>query len=291
MELKKNKVLAIIQARFKSTRFPGKVLKKIGQKTILEILIKRLLKSQNISKIIVACSQNSQDKKIINICKKLKINYFSGSEKDVLSRFYYAAVRYKGINIARITADCPLIDPVIADEVITNFFLKNVDYACTGNFPDGLDFEIFKFSALKAAFFKSKVFFEREHVTTYIKKNKQFKKFYLMHPKDYSSIRLSVDEKEDLIVIEKVIKSFRNNLYFNFKNIIDLFNKHKNIFSHNSHIPINEGANLNSGQKMWKRANKVIPGGTMLFSKNPDLFLPKFWPAYLANLINAVFGI
>ena len=71
--LKENKVLAIIQARFDSTRFPGKVLKKINKQSILEIIIKRLSKCHNISKIIVACSYNKNDIKIIDLCKKLKI--------------------------------------------------------------------------------------------------------------------------------------------------------------------------------------------------------------------------
>ena len=117
MELKRE-VLAIIQARYNSTRFPGKVVKKINNQTILEILIKRLSKSKCISKIIVACSKNHDDKEIINICKKLRINYFTGSEIDVLGRFYNAAKKYKASSVVRITADCPLIDPEIVDEVI-----------------------------------------------------------------------------------------------------------------------------------------------------------------------------
>ena len=91
MELKKSKVLAIVQTRYLSSRFPGKVLKKIDDKTILEILIKRLSKSKKISKIIIACSSNSLDKNIIKISKKLGIDYFVGSENNVLSRFYNAA--------------------------------------------------------------------------------------------------------------------------------------------------------------------------------------------------------
>ena len=158
MELKKE-VLAIVQARYNSIRFPGKVLKKINNKTILEILIRRLSRSKHISKIIVACSKNNDDKKIVNICDKLGIDHFSGSEKDVLDRFYNAAKKYKASNIVRITADCPFIDPEIVDEVINNFFIKKVDYASNinpGTFPDGLDVEVFKFSALKEAFKKSK---------------------------------------------------------------------------------------------------------------------------------------
>jgi glutamate-1-semialdehyde aminotransferase/spore coat polysaccharide biosynthesis protein SpsF (cytidylyltransferase family) len=282
MELKK-KVLAIIQARYNSTRFPGKVVKKINNKTILEILIRRLARSKHITKIIVACSNNRKDKAIVTICRKLNVNYFIGSENDVLNRFYQTAKKYRGINIVRITADCPLIDSNIVDDVISNFFFKNVDYASNVNpptFPDGLDVEVFKFSVLKEAYINAKKSEEREHVTPFIINNKKFKKFNLKNSIDYSSLRLTLDEKEDFILIAKIIKYFKNNLNFNLKNILDLYKKKKNFFLINSHLVRNEGYNLNTGQKMWKRAKNVIPGGTMLFSKNPDLFLPKFWPAY-----------
>jgi glutamate-1-semialdehyde aminotransferase/spore coat polysaccharide biosynthesis protein SpsF (cytidylyltransferase family) len=282
MELKRN-VLAIVQARYNSTRFPGKVVKKINHQSVLEILIKRLSKSKNISKIIVACSKHLKDKEIISICSKLGINFFLGSENNVLDRFYKAAKKYKAYNILRVTADCPLIDPEIVDNLISNFFLNKVDYASNTNpptFPDGLDVEIFKFSALKIAYFKAKKSYEKEHVTPYIINNKKFKKFNLHNSKDYSFLRLTLDEKEDFILIEKIIKNFKNNLYFNLNSILNFYENNKNFFLINRHIMRNEGYKLNSGQKMWKRAKKVIPGGTMLFSKNPDLYLPNFWPAY-----------
>jgi len=282
MELKK-KVLAIIQARYNSTRFPGKVVKKINNKTILEILIRRLSRSKHITKIIVACSNNRNDKAIVTICRKLGVNYFIGSENDVLNRFYHAAKKYRGINIVRITADCPLIDPNIVDDVISNFFFKNVDYASNVNpptFPDGLDVEVFKFSVLKEAYMNAKKSVEREHVTPFIINNKKFRKFNLKNSIDCSSLRLTLDEKEDFILISNIIKNFKNNLNFSLKNILNLNKKKRNFFLINSHLVRNEGYNLNAGQKMWKRAKNVIPGGTMLFSKNPDLFLPKFWPAY-----------
>ena len=277
------KVIAIIQARYNSTRFPGKVLKKINNLTILEILVKRLSRSKYISKIIVACSNNLNDRPIVSICKKLGLSYFVGSENDVLDRFYNAAKKYKAINIVRITADCPLVDANIVDKVIGSFFLKNLDYASNVNpptFPDGLDVEIFKFSALKEAHSKAKQFAEREHVTPFIIYNKKFKKFNLMNSKDYSFLRLTLDEKEDLTLIEKIIKNFNNNIYFNLDNILNFYKKNKKTFLINSQIKRNEGANLNLGQKMWKRAKNIIPGGSMLFSKNPDLYLPNFWPAY-----------
>ena len=126
MELnKKFEVLAIVQARYLSSRLPGKVLKKVNDKTIIEILINRLIKSKKISKIIIACSSNKMDKEIIKIAKKLRIDYFIGSEKNVLARYYFAAKKFNYKNIVRITADCPLIDPNVVDLVIKNFFEKS----------------------------------------------------------------------------------------------------------------------------------------------------------------------
>ena len=157
MEL--NKVVAIVQARYDSIRFPGKILKKINNKSILEILIKRLLKSKKISKVIVACTKSTNDKKIIQECKKLKIDFYRGSEKNVLERYFKSAKLFKAPNIVRICADCPLIDINIIDNVIENFFKKKVDYASNTlrpTFPDGLDIEIFNFKSLKEAFKKAK---------------------------------------------------------------------------------------------------------------------------------------
>jgi glutamate-1-semialdehyde aminotransferase/spore coat polysaccharide biosynthesis protein SpsF (cytidylyltransferase family) len=286
MEFKKNKVLAIIQARYSASRFPGKVLKIINKKTLLEILIKRLSKSKYISKIIVACSLNDKDSKIIDICKKLKIDYFAGSENNVLDRFYKSAKKSKIKNIVRITGDCPLIDSEIVDIVIKNFFLNKVDYASNTNpptFPDGLDVEIFKFNALKNAYFNAKNNHEREHVTPYIIKNKKFKKFNLKNSQDISWLRLTLDEERDFQVIKKIVRNFKNNLYFNLNDIFNLYKKNKNIFLLNSNLIRNEGSSMNTGQKMWKRAKNIIPEGTMLFSKNPDLFLPGKWPAYFSK--------
>jgi glutamate-1-semialdehyde 2,1-aminomutase len=283
MVLKKNKVLAIIQARHDSTRFPGKVLKKINNQSILEIIIKRLSKCHDISKIIVACSDNKNDVKIINLCKRLNIDYFAGSEHDVLERFYKASIKFKGSNILRITADCPLIDYVIVDKIINNFFSTNVDYASNINpptFPDGFDAEIFTFAALKTAHKQANLQIEREHIRPFMLNNKSFKKFNLKSIKNYSSIRLTIDEPADFKVIKNIINHFKNNLFFLYEDIICLYKKKKSFFLDNMHINRNEGLYLNQGQKLWRRAKKIIPGGTMLFSKNPDLFLPNFWPAY-----------
>ncbi len=280
----KLKLIAIVQARYSSSRLPGKILKKFKKLSYLEILIKRLKKSKKLDKIIVAISKNPNDKKIEKICEKLNISHFTGSENDVIDRYFKAAKFFKAENIARITADCPLTDPKIVDEVARNFFQKNADYATNTlppTFPDGLDVEIFNYKTLHNAWKasrKNKRF--REHVTTHIRENKNIKKINIKFQEDFSFLRLTLDEFDDIKVINSVLNKSNNILDIGIRDIIDIYKKNKNIFKSNSYIKRNEGMSLIEGQKIWKKAKKIIPGGTMLFSKNPDLFLPDKWPAY-----------
>ena len=280
---KKNNVIAIVQARVSSKRLPGKVLKLINKKSVLEILIRRLSKSRQISKIIVACSKKKSDFKIIQLCQKMNIDYFAGSEENVLERFYKTAQKFKAQNILRITGDCPLVDPKIVDNVIEIFHTKKLDYVTNANpptYPDGFDVEVFTFKALEESFKKAKNPYQKEHVTPYIYQNNKFKKFNVRCKKNFSNLRLTLDEKKDFELISKIFDHFKGNIYFSYEDILKYYKKNKKVFLINIGIKRNEGPHLHEGQKLWKRAKDIIPGGTMLFSKNPDLFLPNFWPAY-----------
>ena len=277
-----NDVIAIVQARFGSSRFPGKILKKIEGVTILEILIKRLLQSKKIKKIIIACSTNPKDNRIIKICKQVGVLYYRGSEKNVLERYYFTAKKFKATNIARITSDCPLIDIDIVDQLIDRYQQNNYDYVSNCSpptFPDGLDIEVFKFNLLEEAYTKVKSSYQKEHVTPYIK-NIAKKKYNLQNKIDLSWMRLTLDEEKDFILIKKIYLKFKRKKIFYLKDILKLYKKDKKIFEINKHLKRNEGSDMISGQKMWRRAKSIIPGGSMLFSKNPDLFLPGKWPAY-----------
>ena len=280
------KTITIIQARTGSSRLPKKVLKKFKGYTYLEILIKRIKKSKFVNKIVVATTAEKEDDQIHKICKSLKIYCYRGSKDDVIDRYFKVSSLFEAKNIIRITADCPLIDPKIIDQVVENFLSNNVSYSTNTlppTFPDGLDVEIFSFASLKKAWEASRINKRlQEHVTTYIREN-NFKKINLRYKKDYSFLRLTLDEKIDLNVINFVLSSFSKKFIFDLEDIIKLYNKNKNKFELNMNIKRNEGKNLNTGQKTWIRAKNSIPGGTMLFSKNPDLFLPKKWPAYFSK--------
>ena len=135
-----------------STRLPGKVLLKVKNKTILDHLVKRIKLVNKINKIIIATTTNKNDQKIVNWCQKKKINYFRGSEKNVLERVFLTAKKYKLDIIVLITGDCPIIDHNLISETL-NVFLKNkADYVSNNHirtYPDGMDVQVLNFRSLK----------------------------------------------------------------------------------------------------------------------------------------------
>ena len=276
MANKKINVLAIIQARTGSSRFPSKVLQKISGKTIVSLIYERLSKSKIIDKTIIATSNDKKDNFLYSHLIKKDIRVFRGSEKNVLDRFYNASLKYKPKWIVRITADCPLIDPVIVDKVIDKYNKFNADYATNTmppTFPDGLDVEVFSLKVLKDSWVKTKKQkFFREHVTTHIRKNNKIKKINYTYKEDYSFLRLTLDDAVDYKVITKILSQFPSIYSFNINKLASLYKKKKYLFLENMKTVRNEGESMSTGQKFWIRANNIIPGGTMLFSKNPDNF-------------------
>ena len=167
MELK---TVLVTQARTGSTRLPGKVLKEVNGKTLLQIHLERLSKSSKVSEIIVATTDKEEDLIIYNQAIKWGFSASRGSELDVLDRFYQAVKDQNADWIVRVTSDCPLIDPNLLDQVISFVQEKDVDYGSNGlieHFPDGQDIEVFKFSALEIAWKNAELKSEREHVTPY----------------------------------------------------------------------------------------------------------------------------
>lgn len=219
----------IIQARMGSSRLPGKVMINICGKPVIEHVIERLKMSKVLDDIIIATTDSLKDNVIVQQAKKNGVKWFCGSEEDVLSRYYYAAKENNLDTIVRITADCPLIDPVILDNVV-EFYNKNNYLLVTnaGNieeqrtYPRGLDVEVFSFEIIEQVFNIAKKLHQREHVTPYIYENYGDKIYYYKNDIDYSNYRWTLDTEEDLELITIIFNNFYSKYGqdFGFKDIL-----------------------------------------------------------------------
>lgn len=272
----------VIQARMGSSRLPGKVLREIKGKSLLEILINRVRRAKRVDRIIVATTTSKADDAIVSACSKLGIAFWRGSESDVLQRYFDAAQHFGLTDIVRITADCPLTDPDLLDEAIDSYFQGDSEYLCNNyppSYPDGLDIEVFTMKQLSLAAHKAEDQSDREHVTPYIRKS-LVEFTTLGAPRDYSAHRWTVDEKSDFDFVSELLKLADYDFLSPWGRFREIVEANPQVSELNSSISRNEGAILGQGQKLWKRAKTVIPGGNMLLSKRAEMFLPDGWPAY-----------
>lgn len=242
------KVVVVTQARLGSTRLPQKVIKEIKGKTLLQIHIDRIKQATFVNDIIVATTDNTEDNIICELSSKMNVKCFRGSVNDVLDRFYQSVKSEKPDYIVRLTSDCPLIDPILLDEVIQTAILKKVDYYANvieELYPDGQDIEIFTFDALEKAWNDATLTSDREHVTPYIRNNSSYKGGNLFSSdnhgleQSYNSVRLTVDEQKDFEVISILIDKLGAD-----KSWLEYAEKYKNdieIKKLNEHITRNEG--------------------------------------------------
>jgi glutamate-1-semialdehyde 2,1-aminomutase len=269
-----------------STRLPGKVLKSIIDKPMIEILLARLSQSSELDEIVVAAPEEKENDHLQLVVESLGYQCTRGSEKNVLNRFYESAKSVGADVIVRITGDCPLVDSVLVDHCIKGYKNSNVDYFSNINpatYPDGLDIEVMSFESIERANNETKSEFDREHVTPYIRSSDSFLKSSMQHTEDLSAQRWSVDEPEDLVVITNIFKHFSPDILFDWKQVLELKRSQPKLFQANRKIKNNEGASMGTGQKLYRRAKKVIPGGNMLLSKRPEMFLPEKWPSYFSK--------
>lgn len=195
-----------------SNRLPCKVLREIDGKPMLWHVANRLQFSRAISSIIVATTEEKEDDPIENFCRKEGIKFYRGSEKDVLDRYYKSAQHIRADIVVRITADCPLIDPVIVDKTVRAFIEREQKYDGASNivrrtYPRGLDAEVIAFHALEKCHKYALEACHREHVTLYIYDNPGiFRIFSVEGKKDLSNFRWTVDEIEDFNFVVEIYK-------------------------------------------------------------------------------------
>lgn len=237
------RVVCIMQARVGSTRLPAKVLKKISGKTVLEHDVDRLKRVKNINTVVIATTTEKRDIEIVEESNRLGVNYFRGSENDVLSRYYYAAKENNADVVVRVTSDCPLLDSEVTEEIIKFYLDNHSQYDYVSNtldrtYPRGFDTEVFSFKVLEEAFLNAKENFQREHVTPYIWDIKPNYRIYQYKNKlNNSDLRLTLDTKEDLELITKIYDAlYKNNSYFGLKEILELFNERPELIEINKEI-------------------------------------------------------
>jgi spore coat polysaccharide biosynthesis protein SpsF len=240
------KIIAVIQARIRSTRLPGKVLLPLAGESVLAHVVRRVKKVSDVSEVVVATSVNTADAIISDACKKLDVRVFRGSEQDVLDRYYQASVPLHPDHVVRVTADCPMIDPQVIDTVIGRHLEAGADYTSntvTPTYPDGEDVEIFTMGALEKAWKFARLISEREHVTPYMRNNPQlFKLLNVACATDMSSQRWTIDEERDYLFLQEVFNTlYPVNSLFSMSDVVNFIKRNPQIEAMNSGISRNEG--------------------------------------------------
>jgi spore coat polysaccharide biosynthesis protein SpsF len=190
-----------------STRLPGKVLKTIKGKTLLEYHLERLEKTG--LPVVVATSELGQDDPIVELCDRLGVSVWRGDEQDVLSRYAEAAQEYGFDPVIRVTSDCPLIDPSLLMQGLKKYEANNYEYleaVAESGIPHGLDFQIVSYSKLKEADLQATEVYKREHVMPYVSKQSGISRGQINSENNYRWIRITVDQPEDFQLITILIE-------------------------------------------------------------------------------------
>jgi spore coat polysaccharide biosynthesis protein SpsF len=239
------KIVAMIQARMTSSRLPGKIMADVAGQPMLHYVVGRALKASTIDLVTVATTDRGTDDIVVRFCKDAGIAVFRGSEQDVLDRYYQAAKSFEADTIVRLTADCPLLDPVVIDRVVSVFAHGGYDYVSNTmerTYPDGLDTEVFRWSALERAWRDACLKSEREHVTPFIwKQPALFRLGNVKHNQNFSHLRWTVDRPQDLEFVRRVYDYLGPDPTFGMEEIFALLRGHPELQTINAGIESNEG--------------------------------------------------
>ena len=261
-------ILAVIQARMGSSRLPGKVLLDLAGRPVLWHGVARVRQAGLVDKVMVATTDAPGDEPIRQFCAEQGIACFGGSETDVLGRYWQAvqsAGAGPGDGIVRITADCPLIDPEVIDRVVKVFIQSRADYVSNvqpPTFPDGLDVEVFKFSALQTAWKEARLSSEREHVTPYIRNHpEKFSRENVVHGQDLSALRWTLDESADYALLQRLVGALQaQKPDFHLEDVLQVLAEHPEWAALNASFARNEGY-----EKSLRQDNAPLCLGTVQF--------------------------
>ena len=224
------RVVAIVQARMKSTRLPGKVLLPIQGEPMLTWVVERARLAKTVDEVIVATTTDRSDNAVDNHCNARDFTIYRGDPVDVLDRYWNTVELFDVDVIVRLTADCPLMDPELIDATVEPLMDKEdpVDFATTRlpwerTYPIGLDVEVSTREALRRAWQEAAESHQREHVMPYLYENpEQFRILLLNAEEDYGDLRWTVDTKEDLAFIREIVARLPDRSSFRWHDILSI---------------------------------------------------------------------
>lgn len=238
------KTVAIIQGRMNSRRLPGKILSDVAGSPLISHVIRRAEASGVFHDVVLATTADRSDDPVEEFCVSRGIHFFRGDTDDVLRRYAETARSCGAELIARLTGDCPLLDPDVIRRVVESFDPARHDYvsnALRRTYPDGLDTEVFTMSALAAAEKRAVLPSEREHVTPYLHKHPElFRIGHVTQERDLSDLRWTVDEARDLDFVREVFRELEDGV-FGQDDILALLKRRPNLQKLNEGIQCNEG--------------------------------------------------
>lgn len=255
----KPNVVAIIQGRMSSSRLPGKILADIAGQPMLQRVFIRTSRAGTVSETIFATTTDSSDDPVAEYCDFSGIPFTRGSLYDVLDRYYQAAKQARADIIVRVTADCPVIDPALIDDVINTLLDGEYDFVCNRlpppwhrTYPIGLDVEACTFEVLEKAWKEAKEPQHREHAMPYFYEEVElsalsrqlavgvsprgFRIALLNHITDFGEYRWTVDTPQDLEFIRQVYSRFNGRDDFSWKDVLDLIHHESELMKINAGV-------------------------------------------------------
>jgi glutamate-1-semialdehyde 2,1-aminomutase len=269
--------------------------------------MERLQRCKQLDRLILATSDHSSDDTLAYLVRAAGFTVFRGDLEDVLERFRACSAQEQASTVVRLTGDCPLSDPELIDELLEEFSQGGWDYLanCVDerqlSVPDGFDAEVFRADLLERAARDAQLPSEREHVTPWFRSDQAGLRWgHFLHQPVRPYYRVTVDDPTDLEVVRAVTAALEpQDPLFGVDAVVTYLRQHPEIAALNQTTIRNEGflkslaedaaqvepiqMGEGQGQELWRRAKRVIPGGNMLLSKRPEMFLPELWPAYFSR--------
>ena len=235
------KIVAIIQARMGSTRLPGKVMLPLLGKPVLTHVVRRVERARMLDSVVVATTTSCGDDPIVTLGASEGWAVTRGSEQDVLDRYFAAALAHEATHVVRITSDCPLADPTVIDDVVTELLASSADYVSNSleprTFPRGLDVEAMTFAALQRAHVEDIAPATREHATPYIYRHPEmFRLEAIRLPVDLSAHRWTLDTPEDYELIRHLYDALGRD-DFGWRDALAVAETHPEWSAVNRHVP------------------------------------------------------